>query len=141
MVRQHKGTHQGRTEEINRWWASNGSTLALRRFPVSKSGDGGISLGSGVPAKQLKSQSVYLGLRNAAPTYVALAGWYNPPSRHPYIGDVCLMAKVGLEMQRISREPEFTDWESKIDARSSSGPRFRHQNVRKMPHTTHKGDS
>jgi hypothetical protein len=35
---------------------SNGSALALRRFPVSESGDGSTSLGSGVPAKQLKSQ-------------------------------------------------------------------------------------
>jgi hypothetical protein len=56
MAWQHKGTHQGRTEEINQWWVSNGSALALRRFPVSKSGDGSTSLGSRVPAKQLKSQ-------------------------------------------------------------------------------------
>jgi hypothetical protein len=55
-AQQREGAHQGRTKEINQWWASNGSTLALRRFPVSKSGDGGTSLGSGVPAKQLKSQ-------------------------------------------------------------------------------------
>jgi hypothetical protein len=57
-----EGTHQGRTEEINWWWANNGSALALRRFPVSesgdggKSGDGGTSLGSGALAKQLRSQ-------------------------------------------------------------------------------------
>jgi hypothetical protein len=44
-------------------------------------------------------------------------------------------------MQRISGGLEFTDWESKIDARSSLGPGFWHQNVRKMPHTTHKGGS
>jgi hypothetical protein len=49
-------------------------TLALRRFPVSKSGDGGTSLGTGVPAKQFRSQKVYPGLRKAAPTYIALAG-------------------------------------------------------------------
>jgi hypothetical protein len=55
-VRQCEGTHQGRTEEINQWWASNGSALASRRFPVSKSGVGDTSLGSGVPAKQRKSQ-------------------------------------------------------------------------------------
>jgi hypothetical protein len=68
---------------MNWWRASNKSALALRRFPVSKSGDGGTSLGSGVPAKQLKSQEVYPGLRKAAPTNVALAGQYNPPARHP----------------------------------------------------------
>jgi hypothetical protein len=56
MVRQHEGTHQGRTKEINQWWASNGSALALRRYPVSESGNGGTSLESGVLAKQLKSQ-------------------------------------------------------------------------------------
>jgi hypothetical protein len=51
-----------------------GSTLTMRRFPVSKSGDDGTSLGTGVPAKQLRSHQVYTGLRKAAPTYVALAG-------------------------------------------------------------------
>jgi hypothetical protein len=51
------------------------------------------------------------------------------------------VAKVGLEAQRILGESEFTDWESKIDAGSSSGPRFQHQNVRKTPHTAHKGGS
>jgi hypothetical protein len=56
MARQREGTHQGRTEEINWWCASNGRALALRRFPVSESSDGGTSLGSGVLAKQLKSQ-------------------------------------------------------------------------------------
>jgi hypothetical protein len=55
----------------------------LRRFPVSESGDGGNSLGSGGLAKQLRSQYVYPGLRKAAPTYVALAGWYNPLDRPP----------------------------------------------------------
>jgi hypothetical protein len=55
MAQQHEGTHQGRTEEINWWWVSNGSALALRRFPVSESGNGGTSLGSGSAAKQLKS--------------------------------------------------------------------------------------
>jgi hypothetical protein len=50
---QPKGTHQGRT---GWWWASNGSALALRRFPVRESGDGITSLGSGVLAKQLRSQ-------------------------------------------------------------------------------------
>jgi hypothetical protein len=71
----------------------------------------------------------------------ALAGWYNPLDRLPYIGDVCLVAKVGLEAQCISGGPEFTDWESKINAGSSPGPGFRHQNVRKTPPTTHKGGS
>jgi hypothetical protein len=47
MAQQCEGTHQGRTKEIDRWWASNGSTLALKRFPVSESGDGGTSLGQG----------------------------------------------------------------------------------------------
>jgi hypothetical protein len=41
---------------------------------VSDSGNGDTSLGSGIPAKQLKSEYVYPGLRKAAPTYVALAG-------------------------------------------------------------------
>jgi hypothetical protein len=72
---------------------------------------------------------------------VALAGQYNPPSRHPYIGDVCLVAKVGLGAQHISGGPEFTDWESKIDAGSSPGSKSWYQNVRKMLHTTHKGGS
>jgi hypothetical protein len=35
----------------------------------------------------------------------------------------------------------LVDWESKIDAGSSPGPGFQHQNVRKMPHTAHKGSS
>jgi hypothetical protein len=39
---------------------------------VSESGDGGTSLGSGVLAKQLRSQSVYPGLKKAAPTYEGL---------------------------------------------------------------------
>jgi hypothetical protein len=51
------------------------------------------------------------------------------------------VAKVGLGVQRISGGAEFTDWESKIDARCSPGPRFRHQNVRKTPHTAQKGGS
>jgi hypothetical protein len=51
------------------------------------------------------------------------------------------VAKVGLGVQRISGGPEFTDWESKIKARSSPGPGFQHQNVRKTLHITHKGGS
>jgi hypothetical protein len=69
---------------------------------------------------------------------MALAGQHNPPARHPYIGDFCLVAKVGLGVQHILGGPEFTVWESKIDAKA---PRFQHQNVRKTLHTTHKGGS
>jgi hypothetical protein len=47
------------------------------------------------------------------------------------------VAKVGLGVQRISGGPEFTDWESKIDAGSSPGPRFWHQNDRKTLHIAH----
>jgi hypothetical protein len=72
---------------------------------------------------------------------VALAGQYNPPARHPYIGDVCFVAKVGLGEQRISGGPEFTDWESKVDVRRSPRSESWYQNVRKMPHTTHKAGS
>jgi hypothetical protein len=72
---------------------------------------------------------------------VALAGWYKSLTRHPYKWIVCLVAKVGLGVQHISGGPEFIDWESKIDVRSSPGPRFQHKNIRKMQHTTHKGGS
>jgi hypothetical protein len=72
---------------------------------------------------------------------MALAGWYNPLDRHPFIRDVCLVAKVGLGVQHVSGEPEFTNWESKIDAGSSPGPGFWHQNVRKTLHIAHKGGS
>jgi hypothetical protein len=51
------------------------------------------------------------------------------------------VAKVDLGVQCILGGPEFTDWESKINAGSSPGPGFQHQNVRKTPHTTHKGGS
>jgi hypothetical protein len=50
-----------------------------------------------------------------------LCGFGRPPGP-PYIGDVCLVAKVGLGVQRISGRPEFTYWESKIDAGSSPDP-------------------
>jgi hypothetical protein len=70
---------------------------------------------------------------------VALASQYNPPDRPPYIGDVCLVARVGLGAQCILGGPEFTNWESKINAGSSPVPGFRHQNVRKMQHTAYKG--
>jgi hypothetical protein len=33
---------------------------------------------------------------------VALEGWHNLPARHAYIGDVCLVTKVGLRVQHIS---------------------------------------
>jgi hypothetical protein len=72
------------------------------------SGDGGTNLWSGVPAKQLKSQQVYPGLRKASPTYMAFSGQYTPQARHPYIGDVCLVARVGLGAQHILGGPEFT---------------------------------
>jgi hypothetical protein len=62
-----------------------------------------------------------------------------PLAGHPCIGDVCLVAKVGLGAQRISGGPEFTDWENKIDAGSSPGSKSWHQNVRK--NTTHKESS
>jgi hypothetical protein len=62
-----------------------------------------------------------------------------PLAGHPCIGDVCLVAKVGLGAQRISGGPEFTDWENKIDAGSSPGSESWHQNVRK--NTTHKESS
>jgi hypothetical protein len=139
MVCQCEEIHQGRIKEINQCWASNWSTLALRRFPVSKGGNGSTSLGSGFPARKLRSQYVYLGLRKAAPTYMALAGCYNPPYRPPFIEDVCLVAKVGLGVEHISGGPEFTAWESKVDAGSSPGSESWHQNVRKMSHTAHKG--
>jgi hypothetical protein len=51
------------------------------------------------------------------------------------------VAKVGLGTQHILGGPEFTNWESKINAGSSPGSESWHQNVRKMPHTTCKGGS
>jgi hypothetical protein len=68
---------------------------------------------------------------------VGLAGLYNPPARHPYIGDVCFVAKVSLGVQHISGGPEFTDWESKFNAGSSPGPGFSTKMLGKCrtPHT------
>jgi DNA mismatch repair protein MutH len=51
------------------------------------------------------------------------------------------VAKVGLGVQHISEGPEVIHWESKIDAGSSPAPGQHTKNVRKMPHTTHKGGS
>jgi hypothetical protein len=64
---------------------------------------------------------------------VALAGWYNPLDRPPYIGDVCLVAKVG---SAVSEGPEFTNWESKINVRSSSVP-GKHTKMLGKCHTLH----
>jgi hypothetical protein len=46
-----------------------------------------------------------------------------------------------LGAQCILGGPEFTNWESKINAGSSPGSKSWHQNVRKSLHTTHKGGS
>jgi hypothetical protein len=51
------------------------------------------------------------------------------------------VAKVGLGVQCISGGPKFTNWESKINARSSPGSESWHQNGRKTSHITHKGGS
>jgi hypothetical protein len=61
---------------------------------------------------------------------MAFAGWYNSLDRLPYIGDVCLVAKVGLG------GPEFTDWGKQDQCWKLTCSRPMHQNVRKMlPHT------
>jgi hypothetical protein len=108
---------------------------------VSESGDGGTSLGSGVLAKAAQIPVSLSRLKEASSHLRGFGRLYNTPPRHPYIGDVCLVDKIGLGAQCILRGPEFIDWESKIDAGNSPRSKSWHQNVRKMPHTAHKGGS
>jgi hypothetical protein len=62
--RKNHDSRRGNTRELTKGGLSKsasggrvtGSALTLRKFPVSNSGDDGTSLGTGVLAKQLRSQ-------------------------------------------------------------------------------------